>query len=652
MSKVLKMPIEDVTYEMAMNEYQETLNILQVLVKDTVGLKEQQLNQSTRYQSMKQKVEALQNKASDEIKQKLEDEKQKYLNIDTSKETAVINKIKQDIKDLEEQYNQACSEITEETAKEQLSDIQEDIDELRKYVSTIQEQLEDRLGINTLSAINARIDAKGSPTLTDDELNELQDMANNLVMKIEKQLNRKQINVYKVVDVVVDGTYNTMARSMGNDTADKAFITLALSMIAVMYFWEYGVFLLAIPFAIMAGSFYNTYTSNKSIVNEYVPLRQLSQLADMKEETMNEQLKTIMEDMQLEIDNDFNEIMEEYQSKLIKAEEHLRSMKDNALADFDQRAFVQNLQDEYNERIRQLAELGKEEYSKLQECEEKCKKHLLLLNEMKGNLNLLRDITQKLATQLTKVGSSYNLPEFFFLGINDQTGKPMLFNWEKRANVIIYKEEAKDSIQQIISTIQSQIIMYTNPTKVLPYLVELQKGGIDYNVFNPREEWKLPQIFKRITSSNEVAEMMNTVTKVNQNVLGKILNDHDSIHDFNKAMLEKNSLTSEFHIIYFVNYSPTIFSDNTLKQVIENSEKIGIIPLIFVHEDVITGIKTGNTNLYEQGHLELFKTIGRESVWRMSSENIGLSQVQQPDGEIIYEADVLKNEIKKIEEGK
>lgn len=627
---------------------------------ELLGKSKQSLDEYNKLKSMLDSlagdINQLKSEVNATIDKRVEDKKNSLLNVDLSKYTTRIESIKEELKTLQKQYKQAVDSVTDTNMLGLLQGEAEEVRKYRNFINGIQIQMEERLGANTLAVINQRADTQGITNLTEEQIKDLKEHADYMQEKLTVQLSGKSMDVYKGVDVVVEGSYRALQTFLP-EHADKVYLgAVGVLVLLTLGYPQYAVWIIALPFVLMAGSFFANYTKNKNIVAEYLPLRQLSALADNKQLALEGKLLELKQQQLEDYRVIYESNLKDLTIKLNKAEDDFRKHKESLLTGFDENELRQSIRQELELAIRTLNDSydnNKKEsialYNESKRLTEEAKGYKAYNEKLKEAIISISQ-TQK------GVGDSPYLSEFFFLGIDDSNNRSMNFDWGSRANIIVYDDTDPTMERTIISintNIILQMLLYTNPTKFTPYIVDNKEAGMPYTKFLANHELGLNDFFKRVTTTQDSRELIDDLYERQDSVINKLLTHSPDIHSFNRGRYELGSTTEKYSVVFFINYEPSILTDERLKQLILNSYKIGIVPIFYIPKTAVNSMLNMNKE-YSKTYGYIFSAIEQGRVYSLQDGKFLRYMVRGEDGEaecISWGVNKAVEEIIKTEKG-
>lgn len=209
------------------------------------------------------------------------------------------------------------------------------------------------------------------------------------------------------------------------------------------------------------------------------------------------------------------------------------------------------------------------------------------LKDKKQEVVELKDKIKKTYEELEPSFSEYQMINSFFLGF-DEKDEPVTFNYTGDPTLIIYNSEINNQKKALMDTIIMmccQIMTAMSPLTYRLNVVDTFTGGSALSAFqvtSEKEESEESELFKTITTSNSVQELIKYLYSLYNERRVKILGTYTDIYEYNEDKKSKNARTESFivNIMYEYDYS-ILASDEKLRQLCRIGKDVGIL-FIFV----------------------------------------------------------------------
>ena len=268
---------------------------------------------------------------------------------------------------------------------------------------------------------------------------------------------------------------------------------------------------------------------------------------------------------------------------------------------------ISTIEDNLKKIDEQIGEVQRQ----LEECE----------NELDGiqmNIIRLKDEISRVYWELNEVGTSRVLTNEFFLGFKEY--ELVSVKHDGHALMIEYDGQSSERNSILISMFISQLFSNMLPNVLQISIVDMDYTCRDYSIYNG-EYFDI--IFNYITSSEEAKKNIDELHADLIKRQAQISPIADSIEEFNKMMVERQSFTKEYSFIIFQNADDSILKNQRLLQLCRTGCTFGIMPIIFVKSQLIAEIKTEPEK--HKIEMELLESVG-DYTWTFNHETLDLEK--------------------------
>lgn len=312
----------------------------------------------------------------------------------------------------------------------------------------------------------------------------------------------------------------------------------------------------------------------------------LSEAQDKCTQQYNEQLNLIIS-QQEEAKKDFEKKKLETED-LRNSEEFLSTVSNVTTTN------IQNLEEE----IRNLLE----EITHLEERIKTSEQELQIKDEERKKCKV--EIENKYQNNLSP-GTDRLLQKELFLGFSkDEDISSLEYNGEPTC--ILYTGESVQELISLVMMIFVQIICNTSIGSLKFYIVDTEFGASDFAIF---KQGKLSEVVHTCSTENDATKTIDKLHTELQNRNTTILKKAKDINEFNKLMLSRNSLTTDYRFLIIQNSGKVIFNDNKFEQLCKTGAKVGIIPIVFVSYDNMQRCITDAKENEAKEYARLFKSV-------------------------------------------
>lgn len=368
-------------------------------------------------------------------------------------------------------------------------------------------------------------------------------------------------------------------------------ISLGAKTVLLLGVTAYVPVLFIIPFSGFILKGVNTETQNiKELSRLLYPYQFLKEISRRYRTEMLEECEQLrQDDLQLR-----EQLFKEEETSLLESlnslEEQYNEVTDLVDASFDnertnslvEQQFTQNLNIAKIRASRNRDALDEQNKELL-----RMEQSLIGLRTKKAELKL--EIEESLIN-LNSVGTSQLLLQSFFLGF-DESERLIELAYDGDTSVIMYTGDDSKVVVPFITMVIIQYFSNMMPNSLHIDIVDLDNGGINYDIFRIGE---LSTVISIIASSDSESQLIEILSQDMRTRSERISAHAESIDEYNKIMLARDSIPMDYRIVIFQTISDSIMTNQKFLQLCRQGSKNGIIPLIFVNSDSMPRIEIGS----------------------------------------------------------
>jgi hypothetical protein len=332
---------------------------------------------------------------------------------------------------------------------------------------------------------------------------------------------------------------------------------------------------------------------NLEIIENTLKTKAERKLAERKEKVQEKYNKELLQ-LQKEL-----EILEQQK---IQAESEVNSSFSFDTAESHNR--YQNALKINNSRMQQLKNTGDQLKNEL----------VMRQNELQRFEDDLRSIAGDLQNDFLnyeKIGTDAIFNNKFLVDFKGT--KPVYFLHPKGSALFLY-----DSVNDVTNFIRLLIVQLRtkiNPNNLKCAVVDFDSLGVPFLAFSEdseNTENSVKNLFRIITTNDDVKELN---TELNDSVSKRIMSirkSYNNIEDYNRAMLETDSLTEIYNFVFYQNPTQNILNDDNFKKVYVNGGSLGIYSHVFLKK----------SEFYEMGDMARSLIENASGIYALQDGNI------------------------------
>lgn len=275
---------------------------------------------------------------------------------------------------------------------------------------------------------------------------------------------------------------------------------------------------------------------------------------------------------------------------------------------------------EFNAKLEELHKILEEYDLQIKQVLDNQKKCETDLDEVQNRISSLRDSISEVYWELTEVGSEKVIMKEFFLGFKDYD--LISVKHDGNAMAIVYDGDSSERNSVLISMFIAQLFSNMLPNVLNISIVDIDYTCRDYSIYNGGV---FDLLFNYVTaegSVNKLIEELHSDLIKRQSEISPIA---DTIDDFNRMMIERNSFTKEYRFIIFQNANVKYLKNQKLLQLCRTGQAFGIMPIIFISKDLYNGIVEGTAQGVEDCK-SLVDSL-RDYTWRFKQDTLDLEKI-------------------------
>lgn len=455
--------------------------------------------------------------------------------------------------------------------------------DIKTSVEILQKHIENSLSRRFKNELEKQLDS-GSIDMSSENLENLVTYFNRESKYIAK-LN-KENDIDKVINTVnglcidnplsVSEDKNTASLQIGGTLLIIGIVAICAAKILFPFY---------IVFLILFAS-YNVIKSYK-IYSALIAQKAVKDNIDKIDEKLRKEAEARLEDRKKQLNEKHLETIADLENRLISAKDKLNTNKIKAESEFvfddsDTRKTYDTAININNKKIDSLIADEKA-------TNEQLEKYYLELKQLEDELNKVAGSIQASYLDFGKVGTDviFN-PDFIF---DIQNGKPIFFKHPQKSCLFLYDDIV--DVVELIKLLSVQLRIKLNPFNLNITVVDTQFMGSSFLSMQPVSDKKddsLKKLFQIVTSNEDVNLYLESCDEELQRKMRSIRFQFDNIANYNKFMLESDSLTEGYEFIFFEDPSQNHLQNETLMKIINNGETLGIFLHLFIQKDEFFGL--------------------------------------------------------------
>ncbi len=295
------------------------------------------------------------------------------------------------------------------------------------------------------------------------------------------------------------------------------------------------------------------------------------------EASYREEFKRQVQEANDKADKDYEKALKEYaDEEATLKEDYHNLLKELEIMERDPNFIARNLSI-YKHKLDSLNHEKEEYIEQLAESDTELNDCLSDIDKLKIRLQSLRkQIEEKYMGELNP-GDSRLLNTNLFLGFEKDEAL-RVFDFKGDSSVIFYSGESSD-VTELSMSIFLELLREVNIASLSFYIMDTNMGAPEFMPFTQKE---LSEVITICSTKDQCISVLNQVHSMLEERNRNILAYASDIEDFNKQMLEKNSLTREYIFLIIQESSGAILNNPKFQQICKSGYRVGIIPIVFV----------------------------------------------------------------------
>lgn len=310
-----------------------------------------------------------------------------------------------------------------------------------------------------------------------------------------------------------------------------------------------------------------------------LPLAYLRRMTELRKEYMDNLCKTEQQQEIDALDAEFASDMEKLNDTLHDLEIKELQVRSQVLSNITDEDINARVNQQYSGKVKDAAAMR----------EQAKNQNAALLNKKQELDTRLRNLRVQQAAakkeleneliDLNHVGEDKTLLRSFFLGF-DESGRIISLDYEGDTSLIMYSGADSSVVSPFVRMMIIQYFtnMLVNNLKI--DIVDFENGGTEYDVF---KQGNLNNVVSISTTDKEESSLIEELHADMRMRSSRISVCADNIDDYNRIMMERDSLTMEYRIVIFQAFSDSLCSNQKFLQLCRQGAKNGIIMFLFVN---------------------------------------------------------------------
>lgn len=295
------------------------------------------------------------------------------------------------------------------------------------------------------------------------------------------------------------------------------------------------------------------------------------------EASYREEFKRQVQEANDKADKDYEKALKDYaDEEATLKEDYDNLLKELEIMERDPNFIARNLSI-YKHKLEGLNHEKEEYIEQLAESDTELNGCLSDIAKLKIRLQSLRkQIEEKYMGELNP-GNSRLLNTNLFLGFEKDEAL-RVFDFKGDSSVIFYSGESSD-VTELSMSIFLELLREVNIASLSFYIMDTNMGAPEFMPFTQKE---LSEVITICSTKDQCISVLNQVHSMLEERNRNILAYASDIEDFNKQMLEKNSLTREYIFLIIQESSGAILNNPKFQQICKSGYRVGIIPIVFI----------------------------------------------------------------------
>lgn len=528
--------------------------------------------------AVKNSLTNTENSYQDKLRNAKKEAFEQYVNQQTKEIDDKILELSEKINEENSIYEEKHNHLENSDITEFYTDESEILADVKTSMEILQKHLEKFLSKRFKTELEEQLDS-GSIEMQSENLTSLVNYFNKESKYIAKLNNESTIDsiIVSVNEFCVDNPFTISDDKKKADLQLGGLVFVAAALIvlvAKVMFPFYFIFL-----AVFAS--YNVI-KNYKIFSALIAQKAVKDNVNKIDKRLREEAEERLDKEKKSLEETHLETIADLESKLVKEKDNLNTAKIKAETSFvfDDAESRRAYDTAISINTKKIDSLVAEE----QEAKKQLEQYYADLRKLEEDMNKVAGDIQASYLNFEKVGSDiiFN-PEFIF---DVKNGKPVFFEHPQKGCLFIY-EDISDVID-FIRLITVQLRIKLNPFSLNISVIDTQFMGVSYIGMQPVNDTKddsLTKLFQIISTSENIKKYFEECSEELQRKLIAIRRQFSNIADYNKFMVESDSLTEGYEFIFFQDPDNNDIQNDVLLKILNNGDSLGMFMHLFIQKD-------------------------------------------------------------------
>lgn len=513
---------------------------------------------------------------------KLRESKKEAFDLFISKRTKEVDdqilQLSEAISDENLEYEQKKTLLENANLRDFYTDESEILADVKASVEVLQRHLEKALSKRFKKELETQLDS-GNIDMQSDNLNTLVDYFNKQSIYVSK------LNKENKIDSIIEKVNCFCTENPFTISDDKQ--TAQLQMVGIIVVVSIFIIIMArvlFPFYFVFLALFGTYNliKNYKIYSALIAHKAVKDNVNKIDENFRKEAEERLQQKRINLDNKHLETLADLESQLAKAKESLNNIKAKAEMEFkfDDSDARQAYDTAININTKKIDSLIAEEKA----TQEKLEDYYAELTRLNVEMDKVAGDIQSEYLNFSKVGTDIIFkPDFIF---DVKNGKPVFFMHPQASCLFIYDDNT--DIIDFIRLIAVQLRIKINPFNLNISIIDLQFMGLSFLAMQPTSDKKddsLQKLFQIISSKDTLNKFLEEYGEELNRKLRSIRRQFPNIAEYNKFMVESDSLTEGYDFIFYQDPDTSYLQNEIVQKIINNGSTLGVFLHLFIQKD-------------------------------------------------------------------
>lgn len=474
----------------------------------------------------------------------------------------------------QEEYQASLSNLERNGVAGSYSDEQAMTAEVRASLAVLQEQL--------TKSISLRFQTELEGQLENQALNIQASDVDYIVRFFNKQSRIiGKLSKSSTIDKIIDTVLRTVRVPVPGETdSNKGKVSLGiLSVLLIVLFFYAAKLVFPIYVAILFILLLYNISKNYKIFSALIAQKAVKDNLAVIEGSLKEKAVQQFERQKLQLQKKYDSELIELQNRISDESQKRQQAELEAKSSFifDDKALqarYQNAMKINSSRMQALEAQSTELKDKL----------ALLQKELTAFENDLYNIAGSVQDEylnVDRIGTDVIFNSKFIVDIKN--ARPIYFNHPKSSMLVLY--DNLEDCNDFIKLICLQLRIKLSPSNLYCTVIDPDGLGVEFLPFTSDAEEAdeiIQNLYKIVTDNDSIK---NTFVSYNETLSKRIMTirkSYDNIDEYNKIMVETDSLTETYDFIFAINPNSTLLNDDNCKKVFANGGNLGIYTHLFI----------------------------------------------------------------------